>query len=206
MLFRLPRLMNAYRDGRKAILVGLYKLFVSMIRDALGSLYDSETIQGASANVINRLIGRPESRPDPREVKDPLGQELRELCSTTMVREAAALVLLLIETVEEASGQIGTLGWGQGQRLFENLFCLATHTPDRITMTTHASLDHSTCVLGRGGSMVALLPDHPLEMQTHRLMDQTRGIPPSATIDRLPAMVIASRLTTRGLAFAGWIS
>ena len=89
------RLMNAYRDGRKAILVGLYKLFVSMIRDALGSLYDSETIQGASANVINRLIGRPESRPDPREVKDPLGQELRELCSTTMVREAAALVLLL---------------------------------------------------------------------------------------------------------------
>lgn len=103
---RVPRLMSVYRRGREAILIGLYQAMVCALHEDIGSQYTVEQIKVAVATVINRLTMRPEARPDPRDADDVLGAKTRELTERQLVKEAAALVLLL----DVGLGELGPEG------------------------------------------------------------------------------------------------
>lgn len=91
----LRALMTAYRSGREGVLLALYKVLVSTLRDSLGDRYSEEQVKSAAANVINRMTLRTETRADPRLAEDAMASDLRELCDRQLVKEAAALVLML---------------------------------------------------------------------------------------------------------------
>ena len=94
MLFRKRRLIAAYSEGADLVCLALYKVFLSVLSDVVGAQHTPEHLGSASANVINRLVLRPEARSDPRDGSDGLAHELREICDLQMVREAAATVLM----------------------------------------------------------------------------------------------------------------
>ena len=88
--------MQAYSDGRDAILGGLFKVLTSILTDYFGSKYEQDYIKQVSANIINRMALRPEPRPDPREGEDDLLVIwLNHICRQPLIKEAIALVLLL---------------------------------------------------------------------------------------------------------------
>lgn len=90
-----PDLMKAYISGREAVLVGLFRVLVSTLRDSLGRQHSEDMVKSAVANVVNRMTLRAEKRPDPRLGDGALARELRDLCDRQMIKEAAAVVLIL---------------------------------------------------------------------------------------------------------------
>jgi len=89
------RLERAYKEGREAVLLGLYAGLRMVLPGKAGSDYSSDELADAAANLVNRLTLRPESRPDPRDEQSLLGDASRHASSLRAIQEAAALILLL---------------------------------------------------------------------------------------------------------------
>ena len=85
---------NAYEQGITTLQLGLYAVFVSVLKDELGDLYPIGELKGAAANTINRMCIRPDLRPDPLARQDKLSASLAKLAETTLVKEAVTLILL----------------------------------------------------------------------------------------------------------------
>jgi len=125
------RYMTACRNGREAVLIGLYRAMVSVLADALGHEYSVTRLKESAANVINRLTFRQEHRPDPRG-DDELGRMLEFLCSLQMVREASALVIILDVALGAYLDTVTA-----GERLFDAIRLAGPETEGIIKTVLH---------------------------------------------------------------------
>ena len=94
MDFKNNELVRKYKEGREALLIGLYQSILSILNENFKHDYDQETLKLATANVINRLTLREESRPDPRKMNNELALILKEICQYQMLKEAASFIIL----------------------------------------------------------------------------------------------------------------
>lgn len=100
MFFKKKEYEVAYVEGRKAILLSMYEVITSILKD-LFPHYQKDDIGEAAAIVINLITHRNEQRPDPRELQTRLGKELKDITSRQLIKEAAAFVLILDHYIED---------------------------------------------------------------------------------------------------------
>ena len=94
MFWRKKKLKKNYSAGLTTIMVSLYGVIVSILQDELSEHYSTEDLKNAAGITVNKMVLRPEDRPDPSLSNDKLASLISELKELTMIKEAASLVLL----------------------------------------------------------------------------------------------------------------
>lgn len=94
MIFKKKKYEVAYVEGRKTILLSIYEVMTSILKDLVPQSQE-DNIGEAAAIVINLMTHRNERRPDPRELHTRLGKELVDITSRQLIKEGAAFVLIL---------------------------------------------------------------------------------------------------------------
>lgn len=92
-------------EGRKAILLSMYEVILSILEDLFRTHYTKDELGAAAANVVNRITHRKENRPDLRNLNNSLGKELKDLTSRQMIKEAASLVLIFDSFIGDFTSQ-----------------------------------------------------------------------------------------------------
>ena len=141
---RVVKLMKAYEDGRKAILIGMYKVMFSILDGYLHEEFEEDVLKASIANVINRLTLRNENRPDPRDLNNKLSHHLKDLCNKTLIREATALIILLdinlgvyknFDVAHEHVQDAIKLGGEKTEKIYQDINP-ATTTPEIVSFLT----------------------------------------------------------------------
>ncbi len=97
--FRLKRrnrkLVEAYKGAADSLILSLYKLFVSILRDDCARICDDDTIKSAAAFAINEMCRRPDKRKEnPANSHSELLDAIGHIKQLTMITEACALIIL----------------------------------------------------------------------------------------------------------------
>ena len=88
------RIRNEYEKATKVLQLSLYEVIISVLKDELNEEYNIDQIKNAAAIAVNNLGLRPESRPNLLNDNDNLAKSLSKIINTTLIKEAAALILI----------------------------------------------------------------------------------------------------------------
>ncbi|NOZ47289.1 MAG: hypothetical protein GXO79_10995 [Chlorobi bacterium] len=95
MFFKKKKIQVALVEGRKAIIASIYNIISVILKDMLKHDYSEKELSVSAAIVTNILICRNETRADPRNLNNSLANELRDISSKQLLKEAVAMVLIL---------------------------------------------------------------------------------------------------------------
>jgi len=82
----------------------MYNVITSIIIDLFKNEYSEDELKDNAANIINRMTFRNETRPDPRNLNNDLANELMDISSRQLIKEAVSMVLILDNYIGDFNG------------------------------------------------------------------------------------------------------